>query len=146
MPEAIDQEIASLYDEAGIPGPAHPFREAPYPAVPTRVDDDSARDLRRGDPLGDESDGRRDARTRVCRKCREQRRSDPPHPAERSAAGCAPLFAEWRATEATVRELEAEIPYALSQVIKHIDAALATRSFRERLNDNLAKGVEGRRR
>jgi DNA-binding MarR family transcriptional regulator len=54
--------------------------------------------------------------------------------------------AEWRATEATVRELDAEIPYALCQVVDDIDAALATRSFRRRLNANLAKAVGGRLR
>ncbi|GIG88567.1 MarR family transcriptional regulator [Plantactinospora endophytica] len=56
------------------------------------------------------------------------------------------LEAEWRATEATVRELEEEIPYALSRAVEDVNAALATRSFRQRLDDNLAKALDGRLR
>jgi DNA-binding MarR family transcriptional regulator len=56
------------------------------------------------------------------------------------------LEAEWRATEETVRELDAEIPYALTQVVEDIGAALATRSFRQRLTANLAKARAGRLR
>src|ERR1700761_7328262 len=46
--------------------------------------------------------------------------------AERVAAR---LAAEWRATEATVAELEAEIPYPLSRVADDIRAALSRKSF-----------------
>jgi DNA-binding MarR family transcriptional regulator len=53
------------------------------------------------------------------------------------------LEAEWRATEATVRDLEAEIPYPLSRVVKDIEAALVRRSFKQRLDDALAKALEG---
>ena len=53
------------------------------------------------------------------------------------------LQAEWRATEATVRELEAELPYALSRVVDDINAALAARPFRQRLRENLAKALDG---
>jgi DNA-binding PadR family transcriptional regulator len=53
------------------------------------------------------------------------------------------LQAEWRATEATVRELEEEMPYALSRVVEDIKAALAKRPFRQRLDDNLAKALRG---
>jgi DNA-binding MarR family transcriptional regulator len=45
---------------------------------------------------------------------------------------------EWRATERTVMELDAEIPYPIAQVVRDIQAALARRSFAERLRDNLA--------
>jgi DNA-binding MarR family transcriptional regulator len=48
------------------------------------------------------------------------------------------LGAEWRATEAALAELEAEIPYPLSQVVDDIDAALARRSFRDRIAQKLA--------
>ncbi|MGH3658733.1 MAG: MarR family winged helix-turn-helix transcriptional regulator [Micromonosporaceae bacterium] len=54
------------------------------------------------------------------------------------------LRAEWRATEATVRELEAETPYPVSRAVRDIQAALAKRSFRQRLADNLAKARDGR--
>lgn len=47
------------------------------------------------------------------------------------------LDAEWRATEAAVRELDGEVPYPLSRVVQDIQAALATRSFRQRLEAHL---------
>jgi DNA-binding MarR family transcriptional regulator len=48
------------------------------------------------------------------------------------------LAAEWRATEAAVADLEAEIPYPLTQVARDIEAALARRSFHDRILDHLA--------
>lgn len=48
------------------------------------------------------------------------------------------LAAEWRATEATLAELEAEIPYPLSQVVTDIEQALQRKSFHDRLADKLA--------
>jgi DNA-binding MarR family transcriptional regulator len=49
------------------------------------------------------------------------------------------LAAEWRATEASVAEIEAEIPYPLSQVVTDITAALRRTSFRDRIAERLAK-------
>jgi DNA-binding MarR family transcriptional regulator len=48
------------------------------------------------------------------------------------------LAAEWRATEAAVAEIEAEIPYPLSRVVTDIEAALARRSFHDRIAEKLA--------
>ncbi len=53
------------------------------------------------------------------------------------------LEAERRATDATIRELEMEMPYPLSEVINDIEAALARRPYRERLNDALAEALRG---
>jgi len=47
------------------------------------------------------------------------------------------LQAEWRATEATVRALDAELPYPIMQAVADIDAALGTRPFAQRLRDHL---------
>lgn len=47
------------------------------------------------------------------------------------------LEAEWRATEQAVAGLDAEVPYALSQVVRDLEAALARRSFHDRVLDNL---------
>ncbi len=47
------------------------------------------------------------------------------------------LEAEWRATEEVVAELDAEIPYALSQVVEDLKAALARRSFHDRIADRI---------
>ena len=57
---------------------------------------------------------------------------------ERARALLPFLEAEWRATEQVVAELEAEIPYALSQVVRDIEAALARRSFHDRIADKLS--------
>jgi DNA-binding MarR family transcriptional regulator len=48
------------------------------------------------------------------------------------------LAAEWRATEATLAELEAEIPYPLSGVVIDIQEALRRRSFHDRIAEKLA--------
>jgi DNA-binding MarR family transcriptional regulator len=48
------------------------------------------------------------------------------------------LAAEWRATEAALAELEAEIPYPLSQAVADIEQALARRSFHDRIAEKLA--------
>ena len=50
----------------------------------------------------------------------------------------AKLAAEWRATEATIAEIEAEIPYPLSRVADDIAAALQGKSFRSRILEKLA--------
>jgi DNA-binding MarR family transcriptional regulator len=48
------------------------------------------------------------------------------------------LTAEWRATEAAVAEIEAEIPYPLSRVVGDIESALARKSFHDRIAEKLA--------
>lgn len=49
------------------------------------------------------------------------------------------LKAEWRATEATVRALDAELPYSLTQVVQDIRAALDRKPYGDRLRENLAR-------
>lgn len=51
------------------------------------------------------------------------------------------LVAEWRATEAAIADLEAEIPYPLSRVVADIEAALARKSFHDRIAEKLAGDV-----
>jgi DNA-binding MarR family transcriptional regulator len=48
------------------------------------------------------------------------------------------LAAEWRATEASIAEIEAEVPYALTRVADDIRVALARKSFHDRIADKLA--------
>ena len=48
------------------------------------------------------------------------------------------LAAEWRATEAALAEIEEEIPYPLSQVVRDIGAALRRKSFHDRVAEQLA--------
>jgi DNA-binding MarR family transcriptional regulator len=52
------------------------------------------------------------------------------------------LAAEWRATEAAIAEIEAEIPYPLSQVVIDIEQALQRNSFHDRIAEKLAKDAE----
>jgi DNA-binding MarR family transcriptional regulator len=49
------------------------------------------------------------------------------------------LMAEWRATEAAVAEIEAEIPYPLSRVVTDIENALQRKSFHDRIAEKLAQ-------
>ena len=53
------------------------------------------------------------------------------------------LAAEWRATEAAIAELEAELPYPLTRVAGDIRAALARKSFHARITAHLAAAVPG---
>ena len=48
------------------------------------------------------------------------------------------LEAEWRATELAVRELDAELPYPLSRVADDLAALLERRPFAARLRDHLS--------
>jgi DNA-binding MarR family transcriptional regulator len=48
------------------------------------------------------------------------------------------LAAEWRATEAALADLEAELPYPLSTVVSDIEAALQQTSFYDRVKQKLA--------
>lgn len=52
------------------------------------------------------------------------------------------LEAEWRATHATVAELDSEIPYAMTTVVEEVRRALEHRSMRQRILHHL---VEPRR-
>jgi DNA-binding MarR family transcriptional regulator len=54
------------------------------------------------------------------------------------------LAAEWRATEAAVAEIEAEIPYPLSRVVTDIEEALRHKSFHDRIAEKLAGDVAWR--
>jgi DNA-binding MarR family transcriptional regulator len=56
--------------------------------------------------------------------------------AERIAAK---LAAEWRATEASIAELEAEIPYPLTRAADDIAAALGRQSFHDRIAGKLVQ-------
>ncbi|MGP3918527.1 MarR family winged helix-turn-helix transcriptional regulator [Nonomuraea sp. 10N515B] len=49
------------------------------------------------------------------------------------------LAAEWRATEAAIAEIEAEIPYPLTRVVADIEQVLACKSFHDRIAEKLAE-------
>ncbi|MEU5976808.1 MarR family transcriptional regulator [Streptomyces sp. NPDC047315] len=47
------------------------------------------------------------------------------------------LEAEWRATHATVAELDAEVPHAMTAVVREVRRALERRPMRQRILDHL---------
>jgi DNA-binding MarR family transcriptional regulator len=49
------------------------------------------------------------------------------------------LAAEWRATEAAIAEIEAQIPYPLSQAVADIERELRRRSLHDRIAEKLAE-------
>ena len=49
------------------------------------------------------------------------------------------LAAEWRATEASIAEIETEIPYPLSRVAEDLRQALHRKSFHDRIMEKLGK-------
>ncbi|HLH84312.1 MAG TPA: helix-turn-helix domain-containing protein [Trebonia sp.] len=54
------------------------------------------------------------------------------------------LAAEWRATEAAIAGLEAEIPYPLSRAVADIEEALRRKSFHDRIAEKLANDTAWR--
>lgn len=55
------------------------------------------------------------------------------------------LAAEWNATEASLVELEAQLPYPLTRVAADIRQALASKSFGDRITEKLASDPQWRR-
>ncbi|RFC77590.1 MarR family transcriptional regulator [Streptomyces sp. AcE210] len=52
------------------------------------------------------------------------------------------LEAEWRATHATVAELDGEIPHAMTAVVEEVRRALEHRSMRERILHHLTEPLQ----
>ncbi len=138
--DAMDGDIARLYDERGVAGIRPRFamplirlgRRGPMTirelagamGVTHSAMSQTVSALRRGGLVLSAAGG--DARTREVVLT------------DRARAVVPFLEAEWRATEQAVGELEAEIPYPLSQVVRDLEAALARRSFHDRIAGILA--------
>jgi DNA-binding MarR family transcriptional regulator len=144
----IDQAIASLYEEAGITGVRTRFvgpliqlsryesmtiqELARAMEVTHSAMSQTAAAMRRAGLVEDaEGTDRRTRRVRLTGRGRDLLPF---------------LAAEWRATEASIRELDAEIPYPLSRVVDDLRAALTARPFRQRLTDHLERAHPGRLR
>jgi DNA-binding MarR family transcriptional regulator len=136
----LDRDIAALYTEAGIDdirtrfvgplldlhrfGPMTIRQLAARRGVSHSAMSQTAAAMRRAG-LVESVAGEGDARTR-------------PVTLTARASELAPfLAAEWRATEAAVRELDAELPYPLSRVTADLRALLERRPFATRLRDHL---------
>jgi DNA-binding MarR family transcriptional regulator len=137
--KAMDDEIAELYEAAGIRGFRTRFtgpliqlgRHGPMTIraladamqVTHSAMSQTVRTMRNAGLV--ESAPGEDARTRRV------------HLSETARELVPFLEAEWRATERAVIELEDEIPYPLSRVVRDIEQALAHRPFRERIRRHL---------
>ncbi|MER7455867.1 MarR family transcriptional regulator [Micromonospora sp. NPDC126480] len=144
MLNAMDQDIASLYDDAGVTGLRTRFvgpliklgrhGSMTIKELATAVEvthsamSQTAAAMRAAGFVEGAESG--DGRTRCIQLSQRGRELLPL------------LQAEWRATEVTLRQLEAEIPYPLTQVVKDINAVLARRSFKQRLDDNLTRALK----
>lgn len=141
MLDRIDADIARVYTDAGIAGFRTRFtmplirlnRDGPLTIreLAQRVDvthsamSQTVSAMRRAGLVTTEPGP--DARTRRVTLTAEARRLAPA------------LEGEWRATERTLRELEVELPYPLTRVVRDIGAALDRRSFHDRLRDHLER-------
>lgn len=137
---AMDDDIARLYTDAGVTGfrtkfagplirlgrsPSMSIRElADAMEVTHSAMSQTVAAMRRAGFVRDAPSD--DARTRRVRLTPKGRRL------------VSFLEDEWRATERTIIDLDAEVPYPLARVARDIEAALARQSFAERLRDNLA--------
>jgi DNA-binding MarR family transcriptional regulator len=134
----MDQDIAGLYAEAGISvrtrfvgplidlgrrGPLTIQELADARAVTHSAMSQTAAAMRKAGLV--EPAGGTDGRTRRVRLTERARELVPF------------LQSEWRATEATVRALDAELAYPLMRAVADVRAALAARSFAQRLRDHL---------
>jgi DNA-binding MarR family transcriptional regulator len=141
--EAIDRDIAALYEEAGLGevrtrfvGPLIQLgRHGPLTIreLATRVEvthsamSQTVAAMRAAGLV--ESASGPDGRTRRVQ------------PSARGREVLPFLEAEWRATEATVRELDAALPYPLTRVVADLEGLLRDRTFRDRLRDHTDVGT-----
>ncbi len=138
----LDDEIARLYDERGVAGVRPRF------AMPLiRLGRHGPMTIRQ---LAETLDVTQSAMSQTVSAMRRERlvatvpgadaRTRQVTLTERGTALVPFLEAEWRATERAVAELDAEIPYPLTQVVRDLRAALARESFHDRLVRQLEAG------
>jgi DNA-binding MarR family transcriptional regulator len=136
----MDDDIARLYDEAGVAGlkPSYVMDLLRLNARGPMTISELAESVQRTHSGTSQKVAAMRAaglvRTLPGRDARSKKVALTPK-AKRIAAR---LAAEWRATEASLAELEAEIPYPLSRVVTDIQAALEHKSFHDRIAEKLA--------
>jgi DNA-binding MarR family transcriptional regulator len=136
----MDDDIARLYDEAGVAGlkPSYVMDLLRLNARGPMTISELAESVQRTHSGTSQKVAAMRAaglvRTLPGRDARSKKVALTPK-ARRIAAR---LAAEWRATEASLAELEAEIPYPLSRVVTDIQAALEHKSFHDRIAEKLA--------
>lgn len=136
----MDDEIAQLYTEAGIDGlkPSFVMELLRLDARGPLTIADLARSVERTHSAMSQKVAAMRAAGLVRTRTGPDARSKVVVLTAKARRLVGKLAAEWRATEAAVAELEAEIPYPLSRVVADLQAALERKSFRDRIAEKLA--------
>lgn len=141
LQQAMDADIARIYAEAGVPGLKPGWVTELlrlHAGGPMTITELAAAAQRTHSALSQKVAAMRAAgwvRTAEGPDARSKRVMLTP----KAARIITRLAAEWRATEAAVADLEAEIPYPLSRVVTDIEQALRRRSFHDRIAAKLAE-------
>ena len=137
---AMDADIARVYAEAGVDGlkPSYVMELLRLHARGPMTITELAESVQRTHSAVSQKVAAMRAAGLVRTTAGADARSKTVHLTPR-AARMAGLAAEWRATEAALAELEAEIPYPLSQAVTDIEHALERKSFHDRIAEKLAE-------
>ncbi len=137
---AMDADIARVYAEAGVDGlrPSYVMELLRLHARGPMTITELAESVQRTHSAVSQKVAAMRAAGLVRTTAGADARSKTVHLTAR-AARMARLAAEWRATEAALVDLEAEIPYPLSQAVTDIEHALRRKSFHDRIAEKLAQ-------
>src|SRR5438105_9646346 len=141
LQDAMDADIARIYAEARIDGlkPSYVLELLRLHAAGPMTITELARSVQRTHSATSQKVAAMRAAGWVRTTAGRDARSKQVALTARAARIAGRLAAEWRATEATIAEIEAEIPYPLSQVVTDIEEALRRQSFHDRIAEKLAR-------
>jgi DNA-binding MarR family transcriptional regulator len=135
--ELLDGDVAALYPAFGLDG--HRPRFSPFLRALTELGPSTIRDL--ADAVGvthsaaSQTVGRMRQEGLVELRVGDDARERIVHATDRARELMPVLAAEWAAVEAAVRDLDAELPHPLREVVAAAERALARRPFRDRVAD-----------
>jgi DNA-binding MarR family transcriptional regulator len=138
---AMDADIARVYAEAGVAGlkPSYVMELLRLHARGPMTITELAESVQRTHSAVSQKVAAMRTAGLVRTTAGADARSKTVHLTPRAARMAGRLAAEWRATEAALAELEAEIPYPLSQAVTDIGHALERKSFHDRIAEKLAE-------
>jgi DNA-binding MarR family transcriptional regulator len=138
---AMDADIARVYAEAGVDGlkPSYVMELLRLYARGPMTITELAESVQRTHSAMSQKVAAMRAAGLIRTTAGADARSKTVHLTARAARMAGRLTAEWRATEAALAELEAEIPYPLSQAVTDIEDALRRKSFHDRIAEKLAE-------
>jgi DNA-binding MarR family transcriptional regulator len=137
---AMDVDIAKIYAEAGIDGlkPSYVLELLRLHARGPMTITELARSVQRTHSATSQKVAAMRAAGWVRTTAGTDARSKQVRLTAKATRVIGRLAAEWRATEAAVAEIEAEIPYPLSRVVTDIEEVLRRKSFHDRIAGILA--------